>query len=85
MAFACKARLRIRARAGHQHDQRQGSEQNRLLVQMYKNLNDELPALPLYLNFQVIAHSANLQGPTSYFSMTSTTRYRNLHEWQWIN
>jgi peptide/nickel transport system substrate-binding protein len=59
-------------------------EQNQLMVQMYRNMNEDLPALPLYLNFSVTAHAAELQGPTAFYSMTSTTRYRNLHEWLWV-
>jgi peptide/nickel transport system substrate-binding protein len=61
-------------------------ERRQIMVQMYKNMNDDLPLLPLYYNFTITAHASNLQGPQgtgpSTMSYASVTGYRNLHEWQ---
>jgi peptide/nickel transport system substrate-binding protein len=39
------------------------SQRTARLLEMMKILSDELPALPLYYNFQVLAHTNALQGP----------------------
>jgi peptide/nickel transport system substrate-binding protein len=51
------------------------------MVQMMKVLNDELPSLPLYYNFQVVAHVGALHGPQPI--TPDSTRYSNVHEWVW--
>jgi peptide/nickel transport system substrate-binding protein len=57
-------------------------ERDDLSVQMYKGMNDDLPGLPLYFNFWVIAHSSELQGPKARVPETMPL-YGNLHLWQW--
>jgi ABC-type transport system substrate-binding protein len=51
------------------------------LIQMMRILSEELPSLPLYYNFQVVAHAAALQGPEPI--TPDSTRYGNVHEWTW--
>ena len=51
------------------------------MVQMMKLLNDELPSLPLYYNFQVVAHTAALVGPEPI--TPDSTRFGNVHQWSW--
>src|SRR5205814_6171936 len=58
------------------------NEQNQLMVQAYRNLNEDLPGLPLYYNFTVTAHTSDIQGPTG--AVPNTTAYGNLHQWQWL-
>ena len=55
---------------------------NQAQIQIFKIINDELPILPLYYNFTVVAHTADLQGPKG--AAPQTTIYGNLHEWQWL-
>jgi peptide/nickel transport system substrate-binding protein len=57
------------------------SERNRLLVQMMKVVSEELPLFPLYFNFEVVAHVADLRGPQT--TAPGANRYGNLHEWHW--
>jgi peptide/nickel transport system substrate-binding protein len=57
------------------------SQRTQRLVEMMKLLSDELPALPLYYNFQVVAHTAALRGPQPV--SPETTRYGNAHAWTW--
>lgn len=52
-----------------------------ILGQMMKVLSDEMPSLPLYYNFQVVAHVAALEGPQAI--TPESTRYGNIHEWRW--
>jgi hypothetical protein len=48
---------------------------------MMRLLGEDLPSLPLYYNYQVVAHTAALIGPQP---MTpDSTRYANIHEWTW--
>ncbi len=56
------------------------NERNHLMTLAYKNISDDLPGLPLYYNYSVIAHSARLRGPVG--STAGTGYYPNLHEWQ---
>jgi len=51
------------------------------LAQMMKVLNDELPSLPLYYNYRIVAHTAALQGPQHY--TPEATHYGNIHTWNW--
>jgi peptide/nickel transport system substrate-binding protein len=51
------------------------------LVSMMRIMADELPALPLYYTYQVIAHDADLRGPQPL--SPESTRFGNLHEWIW--
>lgn len=50
------------------------------IVQMMKLLSEELPALPLYYNFQVVAHTGSLRGPQPF--SPEATRYGNVHQWE---
>lgn len=51
------------------------------MVEMMKLLSEELPSLPLYYNYQVVAHTAALTGPQPI--TPDSTRYSNVHEWSW--
>jgi peptide/nickel transport system substrate-binding protein len=57
------------------------SIRNDYLVRMLKMINDELPVMPLYFNFEVVAHRSALRGPQP--ASPESTRYSNLHEWNW--
>jgi peptide/nickel transport system substrate-binding protein len=57
------------------------ADATRRLVQMMRILSDELPGMPLYYNFQVVAHTSALRGPQAI--SPETTRYGNVHEWAW--
>lgn len=57
------------------------AEATQKLAQMMKLLNDELPSLPLYYNFRIIAHTAALQGPEHF--TPEATLYGNVHTWTW--
>ncbi len=50
-------------------------------TKMMRLLSDELPATPLYYNFQVVAHTPSLRGPMRI--SPETTLYGNVHEWTW--
>ncbi len=51
------------------------------LTKMMRLLADEVPATPLYYNFQVVAHTPSLRGPMRISPETSS--YSNVHEWTW--
>jgi len=57
-------------------------ERSEVSIQLYKSMNDNLPGLPLYFNFWVIGHRAELEGPRARLPETQPL-YRNLHEWHW--
>jgi peptide/nickel transport system substrate-binding protein len=57
------------------------TERNDRMVQMLKLVSEELPAFPLYFNFEVVAHVAGLQGP--WMAAPEAARYGNIHEWSW--
>ena len=57
------------------------SKRTQLVVDMMKLLSDEMASLPLYYNFQVVAHSNALRGPQPH--TPDGTRYGNAHEWAW--
>jgi peptide/nickel transport system substrate-binding protein len=57
------------------------AERNDRFVQMLQLVSEELPAFPLYFNFEVVAHVASLQGPP--LAAPEGARYGNIHEWQW--
>jgi peptide/nickel transport system substrate-binding protein len=50
------------------------------LVQMMVILSEELPSIPLYYQFQVVAHTAALRGPEAF--TPDSTRYANIATWQ---
>jgi peptide/nickel transport system substrate-binding protein len=56
-------------------------ERTRLVVQIIKITNEELPYIPMYFNMEVLAQVAGLQGP--YRGGIESTPYENLHEWTW--
>ena len=56
-------------------------EATQKLAQMMKMLNDEMPSLPLYYNFRIIAHTSALQGPEHF--TPEATLYGNVHTWTW--
>jgi ABC-type transport system substrate-binding protein len=57
------------------------SEADGIIVQMLTQLSNELPALPLYFNFLVVAHVGSLRGPD--VAAPRSTRYHNIHQWEW--
>jgi peptide/nickel transport system substrate-binding protein len=59
------------------------NERNHLMLLAYKNISDDLPGLPLYYNYSVIAHTARLRGPMG--ATAGTSYYPNLHEWQSVH
>ena len=56
-------------------------ERTRLIVQIIKLTNEELPYIPLYFNMEVVAHVGALQGP--YRPAIESTPYENIHQWTW--
>jgi peptide/nickel transport system substrate-binding protein len=56
-------------------------ERVNVIVQLLKLVNDDLPALPMYFNFDVVAHVAALEGPQP--AAPDTTYYTNVYEWRW--
>ena len=56
-------------------------ERNRLMAEMAKLLNEELPVMPLYFNFEVVAHLVGLHGP--HVAAPTSTEHGNIHEWEW--
>lgn len=61
------------------------AERSQLLLQAYKNMNDDLPILPLHYDFRVTAHVTGLDGPQGTLPDSAETHFRNLHEWHWNN
>jgi len=57
------------------------TERNQLMVQMLKLVNEELPGIPMYFDFDVIAHAAALRGPEPI--APSSAAYGNIHQWEW--
>jgi ABC-type transport system substrate-binding protein len=60
-------------------------ERDQLQIQMYKGMNDNLPGLPLYYNYWVIAHLAELEGPLPRIPQyrSQARIYSNIHQWRW--
>ncbi len=58
-----------------------GGTRNQTVVQLLKLANDDLPSLPMYFNFDVVAHVSALVGPTPV--APDSTYYANVHEWRW--
>ncbi len=56
-------------------------ERTRLIIQIIKITNEELPYIPTYFNMEVIAHVGSLQGP--YRGALETSPYENIHQWSW--
>ena len=57
------------------------TQRNTIIVQLLRLANDDLPALPMYFNFDVVAHVAALEGPQPV--APDSTYYANVHEWHW--
>ena len=56
-------------------------ERDQHMVEMARIVSLDLPTLPLYLNFEVIAHVANLHGPL--VRAPRTVKHTNVNEWRW--
>jgi peptide/nickel transport system substrate-binding protein len=56
-------------------------ERNRLMAEMARLLNDQLPVMPMYFNFEVVAHTASLAGPT--VAAPTSTVHGAIYEWAW--
>jgi peptide/nickel transport system substrate-binding protein len=52
-----------------------------IMVQMMRLLSEEMPHLPLYYNFQVVAHTGALTGPQP--PQPEATRFANIAQWAW--
>jgi peptide/nickel transport system substrate-binding protein len=57
------------------------TERNRLMVEIVRLTNEELPFIPLYFGSNVIAHVAALQGSQN--PGLETIIHGNIHEWSW--
>jgi len=51
------------------------------MVEMARIVSTDLPTLPLYLNFEVIAHVADLEGPQ--VRGPRTVKHTNVYDWHW--
>jgi peptide/nickel transport system substrate-binding protein len=51
------------------------------MIDLMRIMSEELPSLPLYYQFQVVAHTSALRGPEAF--TPDSTRYANIHEWAW--
>ena len=56
-------------------------ERHRQMAEMARLLNEELPVMPMYFNFEVVAHLAGLHGP--HVAAPTSTEHGNIHEWEW--
>jgi ABC-type transport system substrate-binding protein len=56
------------------------SQRDQLMVRMMAMLSETLPALQTYLRFALVAHTAELRGPTRI--VPETTNAWNIHEWE---
>src|SRR5581483_9514779 len=57
------------------------AERDRIAAQMLKMVSDELPAWPIYWDFNVMANLATVTGPALGIANTSTN-FWNIHEWE---
>jgi ABC-type transport system substrate-binding protein len=57
------------------------AQRDQHMVEMARIVSVELPNLPLYLNFEVVAYVANLAGPRA--RGPSTDKHENVHAWHW--
>lgn len=57
------------------------NDRNRLLAEMARLLNDDLPVMPMYFNFEVVAHARGLSGPE--VAAPATTEHGKIHLWEW--
>jgi peptide/nickel transport system substrate-binding protein len=56
-------------------------ERSRLVIAMMQLATEDVPALPLYYNRTVVAHTAALRGPLQ--SAPESLNFWNIHEWRW--
>ena len=56
-------------------------DRNRLMAEMARLLNDQLPVMPMYFNFEVVAHGVGLVGPE--VAAPATTEHGKIHLWEW--
>lgn len=56
-------------------------ERERIVVQTTKFISEELPMLPLYFNYLVVAYPQTLVGPLP--KAPASTPHHNVHEWRW--
>ena len=57
------------------------TERNRLLAEMARLLNEDLPVMPMYFNFEVVAHARGLAGPE--VAAPASTQHGKIHLWEW--
>lgn len=57
------------------------NDRNRLMAEMARHLNEDLPVMPMYFNFEVVAHGVGLAGPE--VAAPATTEHGRVHLWEW--
>jgi ABC-type transport system substrate-binding protein len=57
------------------------SERNQAVADAMRLVNDELPVFPLYFNYIVTAHTAQLTGPREY--APGGSNMLNVASWEW--
>jgi ABC-type transport system substrate-binding protein len=56
-------------------------EREQIVIQATKFMSEEIPMLPLYFNYLVVAHVQRLGGPLP--KAPASTPHHNVHEWRW--
>ncbi len=56
-------------------------ERRGVAVQIMKVISEQVPTIPLFYNFMVTPHVADLQGPTT--AVSASVAGWNVHEWRW--
>jgi peptide/nickel transport system substrate-binding protein len=56
-------------------------ERERIVVQATKFISEEVPMLPMYFNYLVVAHAQALEGPLP--KAPASTPHHNVHAWRW--
>ena len=56
-------------------------EREQVVIQATKFMSEEIPMLPLYFNYLVVAHVQRLAGPLP--KAPASTPHHNVHEWRW--
>jgi peptide/nickel transport system substrate-binding protein len=57
------------------------NERNNLMAEMARLLNESLPVMPMYFNFEVVAHAAGLVGPE--VAAPASTAHSKAYQWEW--
>jgi ABC-type transport system substrate-binding protein len=57
------------------------NDRSRLLADMARLLNENLPVMPMYFNYEVVAHGAALAGPV--VAGPGSTQHGQIFQWDW--